>query len=409
MRYWILIALVAGVAQAATLPATPGLLPTEVVRPLIDLDPEVAAARANREAAQQDAALAKGSPYEWSAKLSAQRRTLDAGPRYQEWNAGLERSLRLPGKAAADRKLGQAMLEEGDARYGEARHETARELLALWLDWASAEQAHVLARANLQAAQENFGIVEKRVKAGDAARLDAGVARSDYDEQQRAANDAKTAANVAWAHLHARFPGLPRQYSALPLAAPVSGDAAFWRERISSQSDELKVSEALRAKAQAHGERARAERWPDPTLGLFTASEVGGRERLTGVTLSIPIPGSLRSGRASRAVHAAEASRHEAELVKRAIDARIGATLASAQGAYDSWQSAESGAAAMGDNARLMQRAYTLGEADLHSLLMARRQATMVAHSALAAKTAAARAYYSLLIDAHLVWDMDHE
>ena len=108
-------------------------------------------------------------------------------------------------------------------------------------------------------------------------------------------------------------------------------------------------------------------------------------------------------------MHAAEASRHEAELVKRAIDARIGATLASAQGAYDSWQSAESGAAAMGDNARLMQRAYTLGEADLHSLLMARRQATMVAHSALAAKTAAARAYYSLLIDAHLVWDMDHE
>jgi outer membrane protein, heavy metal efflux system len=57
----------------------------------------------------------------------------------------------------------------------------------------------------------------------------------------------------------------------------------------------------------------------------------------------------------------------------------------------------------------LMQRAYTLGEADLSTLLLARRQATAASLSAIEAKVAAARAYYSLLIDAHLVWDMDHE
>ena len=63
----------------------------------------------------------------------------------------------------------------------------------------------------------------------------------------------------------------------------------------------------------------------------------------------------------------------------------------------------------MRENGQLMQRAYTLGETDLQALLSARRQAASAAQSALTTKVAAARAYYSLLVDAHLVWDMDHE
>ena len=408
MKYAVLIALAAAGAHAAPPPA-PGLPPTALVRPLLDRDPEVAAARAGREVARQDAELLDGSPYEWTAKVTAQRRALDTGPRYREWNAGVERTLRLPGKAGADHRIGLALLEEGDARYGEALHETARELLGLWLDWAHAEQADELAGTHLLAARENLGIVDKRVKAGDAARLDASLARAELAEQQRAGIEAKTAAAVARARLHARFPALGRQFSTLPTPVPLAEPAAFWRERILAQSDELKVAEALLQKAQAHAERMRADKIPDPTVGLYTASEVGGRERITGVMLSMPIPGAHRGARAGRAVHAAEASRQEVELKKRALDGAIAAAVATAQGSYEGWQSAESGAAAMQDNARLTQRAYTLGEADLQSLLAARRLATTAAQNALAAKLAAARGYYALLVDAHLVWDMDHE
>ena len=409
MKYWLLSALAAGAVHAAPLPPAPGLLPMAVVRPLLEQDPEVAAARAGLDVARQDAALLDASPYEWTAKVTAQRRILDTGGRYKEWNAGLERTLRLPGKAGADRRIGQAMLEEGEARYGEALHETARELLGLWLAWLSAEQGYELAKAHLQAAQENLGVVEKRVKAGDAAKLDASLARAELAEQQRAGNDAKTASAVAWARLHARFPGFTREFSTLPGALPVTGEAGFWRERIFAQSDELKIAEAQLQKAQAFGERARADRTPDPTVGIYTASEVGGRERLAGIMLSIPSPGSHRGGRADKALHAAEMSRQEVELKKRALEAGIAVAIATAQGAYEGWQIAESGAAAMQDNARLMQRAYALGEADLQSLLTARRQATTAAQNALAAKVSAVHAYYSLLVDAHLVWDMDHE
>ena len=409
MKFALLIALAAGAVQAAPLPPAPGLLPTAMVRPLLDQDTEVAAARAGREMLRQDAALAQDSPYEWTAKVTAQRRTVEAGPQYKEWNAGVERTLRLPAKASADRRIGQALLDEGEARYGEALHETARELLGLWLDWAHAEQALVLAAEHQQAASDNLAAVNKRVKAGDAAVLDASLARGDLADQQRVSIEAKTAAAVAWARLHARFPGFQRELSTLPSSLPLAESPTFWRERILAQSDELKITEAQLLKAQGLSARMRAERTPDPTVGLYTASEVGGRERITGVMFSIPLPGAHRAARDGRAVQAMEVSQHEVARKRRALDGDIAVSLASAQGAHESWQVAEAGAADMRDNARLLQRAYTLGEADLPTLLTARRQATTAQQNALAARVAAARAYYGILVDAHVVWDMDHE
>lgn len=408
MKYCLLIALLGAGVQAAP-PATPGLLPTAVARPLIERDPAVAAARATRQVAQRDAALARASPYEWNARVSAQRRRVDPGSRYSEWNLGLEHTLRLPQKARADRDLAAAAITEGEARLGEAMHGTARALLHLWLDWTEGAQMVLLAADQVAAATENLEAVEQRVKAGDAARLDAGIARAELGEQQRAASGARTGARVAWARLHARFPDLPRSFADVPEPMLPEGQAEALRARIIAQSDELRISTALLARARAQTARARAERIPDPTLGVFTASEVGGRERLTGVTLSMPIPGALRQGRADRSVHTAEVARQELELKKRELDAGVGATLAEASGAYESWQIAQGSATAMRENGRLVQRAYSLGEADLQALLTARRQAASAAQGALAAKVAAARAYYALLVDAHLVWDMAHD
>ena len=99
----------------------------------------------------------------------------------------------------------------------------------------------------------------------------------------------------------------------------------------------------------------------------------------------------------------------EVELRKRQLDAEITSNVAAAEGAYESLKIAEAGASAMQNNARLMQRAYALGEADLQGLLLARRQATVAAQNALAARNSALKSYYLLLIDAHLVWDLEHE
>ena len=405
--------LIAAISLAASVQAQPpetrGLLPTDIARPLLEQDPSVSAARAGLQVARQEAGILDSSPYEWTAKLSGQRRTLQSGPDYQEWNAGIERPLRLPGKAVADRNIGNAAVAEAEARYGEALHEAARELLTLWLDWLHAERGRELAGANRQSVQENLAAVEKRARAGDASKLDVSLAQADLAEQSRMDNDAATQAAAAWGRLHARFPGFGRQFATFPEPFPIQEEAAFWYGRILAESDELKVAQALMEKAQAHAARSRAEKMPDPTLGIYTASEIGGRERILGISISIPFPGGQRNRRADKAAYSVEVMRGEVERKKRQLDADIASAVAIAEGAYRSLQIAETGASAMRDNAKLMQRAYSLGEADLQALLLVRQQATIAAQNALAAKVTALKSYYLLLVDAHLVWNLDHD
>ncbi|CAN0296669.1 unnamed protein product [Phaeothamnion confervicola] len=386
---------------------TQGLLPTHIARPLLEQDPGVVAARAGLQVARQEAGLVESSPYEWTTKLSGQRRTLKDGPDYQEWSAGIERPLRLPGKATADRSIGKAAVDGGQARYGEALHEAATELLSLWLDWLGAERGRELAGANRQSAQENLAAVEKRSRAGDASKLDVSLAQADLAEQSRAENDAATLAIASWGRLNARFPGLGRQFAAFPEPSPIQEDAAFWISRILAESDGLKVAQAQLQNAQAQAARSRAEKMPDPTLGIYTASEAGGRERILGISISIPLPGGQRNWRADKAVYSVEVMRGEVERKKRQLEADIAGAVATAKGAHRSLQIAETGASAMQNNAKLMQRAYSLGEADLQALLLVRQQATSAAQNALAARVTALKSYFLLLVDAHLVWDLD--
>ncbi|MHB8938625.1 MAG: TolC family protein [Thiobacillus sp.] len=400
---------ISATAQAMEPVNPPGLLPAEIARPLLEQDPGVAAARAGLDVALQEAGILDQSPYEWTARVSGQQRRLDNGPRYNEWNVGIERAIRLSGKAAADRKLGRASIEASQARYGEALHESARELMALWVDWLVAERARELAESSVQSMRASLDAVDKRVRAGDASKLDMSIARAELAEQRRLDNDAKTRVTTAWARLSTRFPGVQRQVMALPAPLLIGEDAAAWRDRILAQSDELKVIQAHMQMAQAHAERARADKIPDPTLGGYTASEVGGNERIYGVMLSVPIPGGARDARNAKAIAAVEVSRREVDFKQRELETAIAGAVATARGAYDSLQITNEGAAAMQENAALMQRAYALGEAELQDLLLARRQATAAMNNALQAQATALQAYYGLLVDAHLIWELEHD
>ena len=409
IRLLLMGLMLSGTARAVQPVNPPGLLPTEIARPLLEQDPGVAAARAGLEVALQEAGILDKSPYEWIARSTGQQRRVENGPRYNEWLVGIERTLRLPGKAAADRNLGKATVEASQARYGEARHEAARELMGLWVEWLHAENAHTLAGQNRQATQESLAAVDKRVRAGDASKLDLNLARAELADQRRLENDAKTQAAVAWARLSTRFPSVVRQVRALPTPLPLAEEAAFWRERILAQSDELKLVQTQLGVDQAHAERARKDRIPDPTLGVQTASEIGGRERITAVVISMPIPGGQRHARSAKAMAVVEVSRREVEFRQRQLETEIASAVATAQGAYDSLQIANEGTVAMQQNAALMQRAYTLGEAELQALLLARRQANAAMNNALQAQVTALKAYYGLLVDAHLIWDLEHD
>jgi outer membrane protein TolC len=406
-RLFLTAVLVTGMLHAEPVPELPGLLPASVAQQLLLNDALVAAARAESAAAREDARLAEASPYEFTARANAQKRRVEPGAVYKEWNVGIERTLRLPGKAQADRRIAQAFRAEASAVYGEAMHEAARALLALWIDSAQAEQGRELYAASLEAARQNLQAVEQRVKAGDASRLDASLARAELAELERASIEARTAAEVAWARLHARFPGLARRPTALPAPQALAQPLAFWRERILAYSDELRLTAAARDKAMGEAERARAGRVPDPTVAIYTASELGGQERFAGIMLSMPIPGTRRAALEGKAVSMAEMALQQHQARRVEVEAAIASAVANAQGSYDAWRSAQANAIAMAENAGLVQRAYVLGETDLQALLSARRQANLAAQGALTSRATAAHAYAALLVDAHLVWGLD--
>ena len=405
----ICLLIVARVGSAASAIAPPGLLPTSHARALLDQDPSVAAARAGLEVALQEAGILDQSPYEWTARAASQQRRQEGGSRYSEWNVGIEKTLRLPAKATADRNIAQSTIAESRARYGRVLLGTARELMEAWVEWLAAERAQALAQKNLQAVQASLAAVERRTRAGDASKLDLSIARAELAEQRRMENDAKTQTAVAWSRLSTRFPGISRQVTVLPMPEAIDQDASYWQKRILEQSDELKLSQVQMQKAAAQAERARAEKIPDPTLGVYTASEVGGRERVSGITISIPIPGGARASSSAKAIAAVEVSRQEAEHKRRQVEADIAAAVAMAKGSYESLQIAGESAIAMQENARLMQRAYELGEAELQALLLARRQAITATTNALLAQVVALKSYYGLLVDAHLIWDLGHD
>lgn len=394
---------------AADMPTPPDLPPTELARQWIDGDPTVVEARRTLDATMHGAAALRASPHEWTTKLSAQRRRYDSGGTSNEWAATLERTIRIGGKAEIDRQLGDTEVAIGQARVGEARHEAARALADLWMDALAASRQRALWSEQLTFAEASNKAVETRRRAGDASVLDVNVARADLLEVQRQASAAATAENKAKAKLAVRFP--TATYESRPLAEPAPLDMAQpqWRERILAESDPLRIVEGLLKKAELSAARTRAERTPDPTVGVYTASEAFRNERIVGLSVSIPLSGTYRHERMQQSLQEAEAARARVERQRREEDTEIAEAYVEAQGALERWRLASQSVAATGDSARLTQRAYSLGEADLQTLLLARRQALDASTAAEQARVEALRWRYRLLIDAHLIWGLAEE
>ncbi|MGQ3050809.1 MAG: TolC family protein [Roseateles sp.] len=406
-RALLLGALAVPVAQAQDLP-TPAFLPsTAQANAWIEADPTVTRARRAAEAANHGGAATAASANEWTARLQAQRRNYqDSGARSNEWTAQLERAIRVNGKAGMDRQLRDLQVEIGRARVGEARHEAARALSDAWTATIAARRQQVLLREQLVIAQNNLDVVRKRQRAGDASMLDTNIAQAEIGEISREVSMAGTEVTKAEAALRVRFAAVVPDGVVLPTPQEPIWPEPRWREHVLQEADPVRSAEREWRWAGVSAARARADRVPDPTVGIYTANEALRNERVLGLSLSIPLPGAYRSERALQAAKEAEALQAARDQVRREIELEAAQTYADATGSLERWRIASETARLTGESARLMQRAYSLGEADLQSLLLARRQASDTARAALQAQGEAVRWEMRLLIDAHLIWDL---
>ncbi len=396
MKAGLLLGLFVASSAAASQALPPDLPSRDAVSRWLVADPAAREADIGRSAANHEAGMLRASPNEWTVKATGQRRQYEAGGTSREWNAGIERTVRLPGKRALDTRLGEGTIAVAEARYVAAARQALRELVDLWMNWCAAAEERRLADRQAEIAEANRTAVDTRVRAGDASKLDLNLAEADVADVERVRSEARMKEAEARARLAARFVDVPPEAPALSEPVPIEQSAQALKAHLLGQSPELRIADAEQAYAETAVARERADRFPDPTLGAFSASEAYGNERLVGITISVPLPGSYRSQKLARALSMRDQGEAAASRTRQRVDAESEVDIVEARGTVESWQLARTAAHRADENVRLTQRAYALGEADLQTLLLARRQSLDATRTAVQAQAAAVGARYRL-------------
>ena len=349
--------------------------------------------------------------YEFNVRAgSAQRQVINTGQKLKEWDLSVERPVRLPNKMLLDQDIGSEAVARAEYALGDARHEAGRVLLKLWFNWqrerAQAEQW----QQQIALLQQQADLTGKRVKTGDAPKMEHHQALSALALATVASQQAGMRAQLAANELRRQFPALPLPDTTPhqpPL--PIEHDLAYWQDAALHHNHELGMAQSERRLQQLLAQRSRADQIPDPTLGLRYSSEFGGNDHVTGVYVVVPISFGLRGVNADNAGHQATISADKAAFVERRLTGDIYAAYQQAVSSFASWQHTVQAADGVRQNAELVARAYTLGESSLGDTLTARRLALESTLAEVTAQLDANEARYRLLLDSHQLWPLDDE
>lgn len=405
--------LLAAPARAGGYPAE--LPPLAMLEAAIDGAPEVRAAQALRESGEAEQRQLSAGPHEWTVNADyGRRRTRNAGAteRTGEWTLALERPLRLPGKAGLDRRLGELRLDAAELGLADARHETARAVLAAWYDWLREQTAAGMLRAQAEDAAQEAAAVGRRARLGDAARIDAMQAEAAAAQATAVARLGEGRAAAAAAGLRQRYPelSLPARPD-LPEPPAPDAELAGLVDIALAHDHGLLLARSAAERAHTESLRAAAERRPDPTFGVRYGRERDSAEHIVGAFVSIPLGGEYRNAAADAARASAAAAAQQAHAAERRLAAELGARYEMVLASHAHWRLAEDSAARLAAAAERLAVAQRLGEVALAEVLLARRQAREAALQAGAARIDALAEQAHLRLAAHRLWpgDDDHD
>lgn len=291
---------------------------------------------------------------------------------WQEWEAELAVPLWLPGQRDAQQALAQAQQSLVGSQAAAQRLELAGTVRDAWWRLATAANAGVLAQGRLDWAKALQADVDRRWRAGEMARTDANIARTEVQAAEAEAIETirgERQAQFAWRTLTGVPPPAaldeeaPAAASAEPGANPrlLALDAAIQR---------------VRARARLQDKSAREA----PELTLRVLREHGSAAEpyanAIGVKLSIPFSSGprLASEGAGIAAELVEAEA-QAQQLREQLRFEVDAARADVQAAERRLALAGTRAELAAETLQLLQRAFTLGEADLATLLRARAAA----------------------------------
>ena len=367
--------------------------------------PDVLAGQWRANASRGEARRLAADPYEWTLSGTYLNRSIRGVGDFSEYDAGLSRGLRLPGKAEIDQRIGRHGVSAAENAAEDARHQAALRLLDAWLGWLSARETASIRREQVAAFERDVSAVERRLAIHDAAAIDVEMSRAALAEAQADAARSSGAVLRTAASLTAWFPELPLPENPTLISLPeLPDDLDALRQAVVSNSHEIGYIEDIARRADAVAQRAMADEMPDPQVGFRLFSERDGDETGLGVTFSIPIGGEARSAMAYERYAAAAAARQDVQRVRRTVLDTAESDAIQARSEHAAWLSAQRAAE---DSTRVVQRlrdGYAIGASSLSDLLMAERRHLDSRLMEAEARTHANHAILKLKIDAHEMW-----
>ncbi len=349
--------------------------------------------------------------YEFNLRAgSAQREISATGQRLREWDVALERPLRLLNKVLLDSDIGSESVTRAEYVLGDARHEAGRLLLHLWFNWQREQTQVELWQQQAAILQQQVLMTEKRMHAGDAPKMELNQIRAVAALAKVSMQQASLRAQLAASELQRPFPQL--QVPAAPaLAAPqaIEHDLSYWQNKVMDDNHELGMVQSDSRVQALLAQRHRADRVPDPTVGVRYSNEKEGEETVAGVYVSVPLSFGLRSANADIAQQQAEIAHVRETTTLRRLEGDVYAAYTQARNSFLIWQQAQAASLGVHENAELVARAYSLGESSLTDVLNARRLALESGLAASLAQLDANEGRYRLLLDAHLLWPLDEQ
>ena len=393
-------------AQAEVMPYLPD---TSAVKDSLLNSPGIASAAAKRDAQRERARGIQTGHAEITVRSNVQirRAGLPEG-RSTESMVSLERPLRLWGKGAQDKALALQTEAVADIEYTDALHEASRELLKQWFIYLRAVAEHRNANLNLEYIKQLQKQVERRLQRGELAQLDLTLAGAELSRAEALRDTSEAQLAGIRATFSRRYPtvALPQ---AVPLVAipPMPQGHETLREAFLTKNHELNLLRAETRRLQLLAQRINLERTPDPTLGLYTASERGGAEQVSGVSISIPIAGPARTANARMALSEAQSLEAHAQHVEQTLTGGFDALWAQMVNKRSAAENLNEAAKQQLAAAEKSRKAFTLGEYTLTQTLQVNRTASEYRYAAQTMQLEVVELVALLWLDLHEIWDLD--
>ncbi len=342
-------------------------------------------ARAQRAAAEGE--LADASALLWNnPRLSAERVRRDvpqaglAPETRREAAFGLEQTFEIAGQQGLRRKASQQQLQALEAAIEEARLQIRAEVEQRFVRVLSIQERIATESASAKIIEDTAASTAKRVAAGEDSRLDGNLARVEAVRARNQIAMLQEQLTQARAELGATLQ-LPMAQLPSAVGPLAQVETAYSLAQLQESAAARPLLRSLEHREQAAKSRLsleRAARFPDLTLALSRGREgpSTARERLTGVTLSLPLPLFRRNaGAIGRAATELTQAQIEQDTERRNSHASIAALwqqLQSLKARVDALQTAV--LPALEENQRLSVKSLQAGEISLVQLLLVNRQ-----------------------------------